>query len=435
MEDVKLIKITTKNFKGLGSFEYEPKSEGINIIYGDDGVGKSSLIKIFNFFTVIINNIRLRSAYGMIHPNLSPGLFNPYATFAQKGNNKPIEFEIILEMLDDRFKYGFILNSQNHLVEEYLIKLKKTDLVEKKVIFKKKIYDNFEYDKATFKGLNLSKGELNEENLNSIIALVDFVISNENITTEELLVDLEKSHNPLIAISKAVTILNVANNDGNSFNEEVYFRQIIKLPVIEIHPGDKEMKEYFYSITEEFEEFVMNIDKKIKGIEVKENISQDGRILRLHIVFVVNVNENNVEVPFELMSSGTQDYLKYFKIIYLLKGKSKTIVNNSIILFDEFGIHLHPSLAIKVLNYINELAIKNHSQIFLTSHQAILLDKRLTDLKNKNKNIMIKDVSGNAVIKSLVNTGNKENHFERYIRGYYGGNDLNQLILIEEEDE
>lgn len=427
MKNTKLINLKTKNFKGLGSFEYSPKSNDINIIYGDNGVGKSSLIKIFNFFTIVTNQIRLRNmnqAFGPAGIPFSPSLNNPFGAFSEIGNTDPIEFEMTIEMDGSFYRYGFLLNKQNHITYEEFVKLNKTNLSDKKVIFKKKLYESFEIDQDIFKEFKIIKNELTEENLNSFIAIIDYV-NNTNEFTDETNLDPKTSNNPITLLTKAITVLNVANHE-NHF-EEIYSRSLVSLPVFQIHPGDKINKKLFYEQAEDFEEFVMDIDDKIMGVEVRENISNDGRVLTLSLVYIINIDNRTREIPSELMSSGTQDYLKYFRIITLLKNKINGNVTSSLIMFDEFGIHLHPSLAVNILNLITKLSVENDTQIILTSHQAILLDKKLTNLKNKNKNIMLKNINGSTTIKSLVNTGNKENHFEKYIRGYYGGNDLNIL--------
>lgn len=430
----RLIKISTKNFKGLGNFLFEPKSNNINIIYGDNGVGKSSFVKIFNFLTIIIENIRLRSLYysrsifpSQISP-ISPELINPYKEFSSLLNDDEIEIDLIIKMNDDFYQYGFCLNKQNHITKEYFYLLKKTNLKEvKKIIFEKKLYDSYEIDKNYLKDFKTISKELDDTNVNSFISILNFNIIDQNYeNTSEKFIDFKNSKNPIILLVYLFTMLNVANHETTF--ENIYYRPITIIPVLKIHPSKKDLKEKFKNEAKEFEDFVLSIDNKIREVKVMENISNDGRELSLSLEFKQYINGKIVYVPFELMSSGTKDYLKYFKIITLLSKDCSNNLKNTIGVFDEFGIHLHPTLLIKILEYINKIVKKNNSQIFFTSHQAILLDKKYTNLENKEKLIMTRDSRGNTKIRTLIGEGNKDNNYEKYIRGEYGGNNLNKII-------
>ncbi len=428
----KLIKIKTKNFKGLGDFVFEPKSEGVNIIYGDNGVGKSSFIKIFNFLAIITENIKLRSNLSNVIMNnplfriQTSSLSNPYKDFSSISNKEDIELEIIIQINGENYKYGFSLNKQNHITNEYFYLLKKSNIDEiKSVIFKKKLFSEFEIDKKYLKDFKVIKNELSDSNVNSIISILNFNVLNEELSNGEVGFSKNNLDNPIILFIYVFTVLNVTNHETSL--EENFYRSITIIPNINIHPSQKKMIKKFYSEAEEFEDFVLSIDNKIKGIRVEENISRDGRILNLSLSFKQYINDKIVFVPFELMSSGTKDYIKYFKIITLLKENS-SLLSFTIGVFDEFGIHLHPTLSVKILEYINKLSIENESQIFFTSHQAILLDKKYTSLENKNKLIMTRDSRGNTKIRTLVGEGNRDNNYEKYIRGEYGGNDLNKII-------
>lgn len=423
MPKSKLIKIKTKNFKGLGEFIFEPKSDNINIIYGDNGVGKSSFVKIFNFLAIVTEYIRLRTDFsrkliGNPFFNVSPSLTNPYKEFSNISNDEDIELELIIKIDGENYKYGFSLNKENNITNEYFYLLKKTNLDEiKKTIFKKKLFEYFEIDEKYLIDFKVIKNEINKKSVNSIISILTFNILNRD--------DVQKMmDNPIISLIYSFTILNITNHETTF--EDIYYRPITIIPNANIPVNKKDLIERFYKETEDFEDFVLSIDNKIKGINVVEKKTPDGQ-LNLSLSFKQYINNEKVIVPFELMSSGTKDYIKYFKIIQLLNEK-EGLLKGTIGVFDEFGIHLHPTLAINILKYIHQLSIKNDYQIFFTSHQAILLDKKYTDLENKNKLIMIRNSRGDTKIKTLIGEGNRDNNYEKFIRGDYGGNDLNKII-------
>jgi len=45
----KLISLKVKNFKSFADFEINLNKQNVNLIYGDNGSGKSTFIEIFDF--------------------------------------------------------------------------------------------------------------------------------------------------------------------------------------------------------------------------------------------------------------------------------------------------------------------------------------------------------------------------------------------------
>lgn len=438
MKNTILLKIKTENFKGLGDFEFMPKESGINIIYGDNGVGKSSLIKIFDYLTIIMENLKFKYQFSqnMSTNQMTSGktFLNPYLWFSDVSNGKDIFVEIIVEMNGNIYQYGISLNRQNHITNEYLNQLRKQDWGIKKVLFSKKLYDNFSIDPNLLKRYKSISHQLDETNLNSFVSTMLFSVSINN-NTDESPINLTKKgeeFDVVKALSNCHTLINVSNHESSL--EEYYSRPILLLPFKQVRRTDKKIIDLFKSQAKTFEDFVVNIDKKILGIKVLETLTTNGKYTILTLGFKQKIGGIEVVIPYEKMSSGTQDYLKYLRLITLIKGNVPESITKSFGLFDEFGLHLHPSLTIKILNYVNDLVIENGTQIIITSHQALLLDKRLTKLKNKNKLIMLRDEEGKVKIKSLKGVGNRENNFRNFIQGEYGGNAL-ENINPEESDK
>lgn len=421
----KIIKIQTKNFLGLGEFTYNNPHRGVNVIYGENGAGKSTLTRLFDFFTVLWENQRLKSDLrnNINFPNnhqINLNLNNPYLSFSNKGNDENIEVTLDLELNGKPYRYKVSYNNRNHVEFESLSTLKQDGDI-KKILFEKKLGESLIKDETLIKVFNLVSNELSEDYVFSILSPISY---NYHQMRRNIDNDTYLDGNPFKELIFAFTIINFTMGDYDL--STINTRPIVLIPSINTVPNSNLYKDY-YKDAKDFEEFVISIDKNIREIKIVENYSENGTRVILNLQFVVSVDNKAVKLDYHEMSAGTQEYIKYFKIIKTLKSVGKNNISNTICIFDEFGIHTHPSLSIKLLNYINKISEEYGAQSIFTTHQVLFLDHKLTDLNKKQKQIMNRN-SKNVSINSLTSTSSTTNDMNKYLRGDYGGMDLDELF-------
>ncbi len=436
-----LTKIKTTNFKGLGDFEYIPKSKGVNVIYGENGSGKTSFVNIFYFLTLINDSLKIKNQYtGNHQPSQNLGkqpangaleIYNDlYGSFVTSGSDgEPISIEIEFSIDSALYSYKVSLDFTSSIIYENLRTIRKTDKETKKnIIIKDQLKNEFFVDENLLLSCNTMKNELYSEVPSSFLSILAF---NESLKTDyyshkkSYKNDVEKS---IVAeISTLITIMSITTNEG--FKKPQFRRTISLLPSWTMNVnGDIEYIERFEKEVEKFEEFVTNIDDKIIAINMEKTPNiHIPNLMTLEMSFDMRISGKIRRLKYDDMSAGTRDYLKYFYVYLLITLHDGAYLKGSIPIFDEFGIHLHPTLASNMMNYINKLSIENDAQFFTTTHNTIFLNKKYSTLNNKQKQILYRDIKGNCHIKTLENTGNRENHETKYLRGDYGGNQFKKI--------
>ena len=83
------------------------------------------------------------------------------------------------------------------------------------------------------------------------------------------------------------------------------------------------------------------------------------------------------------------------------------------------------------MKYIYDLCKEKNIQSFFTTHNTLLLNDKFTKITNEEKWILKIDIKGNPLINNLKGVDIKENNEDKFLKGRYGGNDLNKVIVFE----
>ncbi len=435
----KLISLEVENFKSFSNFKMElplikNNKNNINLILGDNGTGKSTFIDIFDFLVNFWRSVELNfntSNDENLLRNLGIKKYNSfYKIYSTINSNEPIVIKLIINIDNKKYQYYLKYNEINDeaIVEEESLILM-NDKIEK-IIFEKKYNERFSFNEDLRIALKEEMHIFDQDTKTSFVSLIWFHYFVRKNKTRINLNQQEKENKSLKTIFALVTAFQI-RNDFPKKQPLLLGLKTVKHPLLLINKNDPsyQLKVNEYSKTiKEFTHFVSYIDDKILNISFEEKIINNS-LVQLTPIFHKKINNINVKIPYEMESTGTQKYFSYFLVAFDIK------LRQQIIFYDEFGTNLQTSLKITILNYLLERADKNDVQLFLTTHDALLLNnKYVPKLSNKQKWFITKDTIGITRIKNLKNTNTRENNFEKFIRGEYGGKTIQEEIEYDGEE-
>lgn len=434
---MKITKIKANNFKSLKNFEINfSRNTNINIIYGVNGAGKSTIISILS----VIQKVLLLKAEE--HNHLSVNLpfqpqniydlnriYNEASTIGFKD-----EIELGIEFVDQKDnKYYFDLNlGPNGIVtyEEFGHIVNK----EKEMYFGKKFNSWIDSKKIN----NLFKKEmydLNKLEKNSIASLIYYIIlkRHEEIR-RELSSDEYKFIIPLFDVFANFSYFLKASPKEIPILEtidQLYVNGIIHLNAS--HPDFNKWYKKLESSIEKFSDFACSIDSSIIEVKIINRPIRGTYDTSISFGFLKRINGKVIVIPWERESSGTKSYSKLYNIYYQIKNKKFSFIT----LIDELGGELNEVLTANIYNKFYRVAKDLDKQLIITTHSSILLNRNFLNQKNNsnwNKERFIIDrnlVDGVTRVMSLKNVDNKENNQRKYLIGKYGGVPLFKELLSE----
>lgn len=388
---MKITRLYVENVQAFDKFEYFP-DQNINLIYGENGAGKSSFVEIFDLLIMIFK----RQVLITIHdePNLE-SIFDLYSNYSTVGNNDNmvIEFDFTI---DKNGSYKIEINQNNEVAYEqldYAINSRKSN------IYKRNLNNEVLTKYTSLKNI-IMKYEL--ESQNSIISFVDLLKSRNLISNDsEEFVLIEK-----------ITNMFICNHKYHNNNFHIERTGIIQNTFI-INENDlSDFKKYIEDdVLQQFKKFVYQIDDNILDIKYETTAFENNLQYKKNLVFTKELNGKLIDVPYAKESTGTKHYLEYFNYIHMAKS------TDYIYIWDEVGVNLHQNLAMKIFDYMVKIMKENNRQMIMTSHSVSLLDSDV--LTNKEKQFIINN-SGSKAIKNLSGIDVKDKVSKKYLEGYYG---------------
>lgn len=401
--------LKVKNFKMLKEFEYN-MAENINLIFGENGAGKTSITEIFNFYIQL--NIKKFISYKSsfeeesakkIEELFNDKIFDYYKNYSTHDN---LQDNIILEInfiINEKPVFYMVeIDSENTIKNEVLkIRLDKRmaiifnrstkkfhSTIEK--IIKPYYYFFTNESKTTY--LSIFKYLINIEFDESVIetsALLEYIkkMTNQVITDTEY-------HNRVASIGIRKTLEEVNNIKNDSYFDKSY--------------------QNFINRVDRFSNFITEIDDSI--IECKSVMINDNDDFKSYKLAVVKkLNNKEIVIPMNLESSGTRNYLKYFDWIDRIINE-----DGGLYVSDEFGLHLHENLQNRIFEYLVNLSKKNKLQFVITTHSSNLLNVDYISKKEKQI-LLVNAITGQRSIKNFIGVDAKENYSSKYLSGIYGG--------------
>lgn len=439
--DTYITSIYLKNFLSFSDLHYEP-SPNMNILFGENGSGKTNVLKTFRFLEKIFskaqdNYNKKRMASEEIRINeLTKHLFsvdtgdnNIYNTYSKVGNDAPIEVCIQGLYCGKKYEYYISLNEKDIIHKEYL-KLSIKGKGKLKLLFLKeenklniKLYPVNKYNK-------LIENSINENNNISFIS--SFRFNYDNLDEYEVLYNEDSL---LPEINENTTILSVLTSlFGFQYKSEKHaigftwnFKNELEVKTLQsIGDGSDKIvsifnqeKKQYENLINNFGAFIQELDEYSRGVTYKVNKFESEFIYELLHRKIIDGKE--LLIPFINESDGTKKFLDMFNII---NNKYSNLV-----LYDELNSYLHDSLVEKYIKLLK--THYNEKQYFITTHNLNVLNYYF--LENEEKQIIKRNpIKGLTKIVNMVGINSRENKAYNYKIGKYGGAPNTSDIFYEE---
>ncbi len=461
---MKITRIKTNNFRSLANFEIGfDENSNINIIYGINGSGKSTFVSIFELLSFIINRNH-KAIMREIHESLfsdddeitSEDAYNLRRNnklFSNKKNIYDDNITIKSENEEIQIEIDFIHNNKNY---NYAIEITRDNTIknesyseEGKLLFSIE-RDNTNEAYITLEKNNFKLSEVLEIPISlkdapylriikdtSFLSLVSFV---ETDFLEKDLLDKMQLFKELIQINNYIRFFSFRERANISLLNERMIRTEINILIEEkeeeIFTNSsflkfKENTENLVSTLREIDETIIGHTNSIKLMTERIKQNEEIKFAKIELALKRMIKGKVREIPFHLESTGTKKYIEIYRVIEQIKNDN----NRSIIVIDEFGKSFNETLIINIFNYLEKIARKHNKQLFFTTHNTILLNKKFNTnynesslLWNKEKFIIYRDKAGNNKAINLKGIDKKENNQIKYILGDYKGNILRDLF-------
>lgn len=431
---MKLKSIHLKNFKSFinEKFDFDTKTNA-NYIYGANGIGKTTFIQSFSFlmemFDKELSVWNLSSIPTNVRQTLpNGGIIDIYNMYKTAGSQEEIFVSLEIEDIDKKelIKYSIGIIQGDIVTRE---SLEVYDLNGKKL----RIIFNKDLNKLLETSEELDHFELNNINKTTTSSLVSFAYLSLALNK-----NMSSSDNTIIRLFHSLMVRLEAL--PNEINNLIRFDEVVIPKDINGNPADgntsakvkmNSLKKYL----EEFEVFVMSIDSSIKGVKATI-LREDNFSYVVSYSFVkVMSNGKTSDILIHFESTGTRRYLDIYSKLVSLKQEEYS----NIVFIDELGKNLHEELIIKLANYINKNAYKFNKHVFITTHNAILLNDKFVvrpEVKNSNKekHFLNRRSNGSLVMDNLKSENVRNNNHLKFLMGEYGaGPDISEINTIYDE--
>lgn len=416
-------KLVLDNFKSFTHFEFdlvqnkiEKKAKRMAVIYGENAIGKSSIIDAFNLL--------LKSSNSIFSLTYRKKLFGEEPIFKQFPISKygqTDEFSLTAQEFiscykkigstgDMSLEYEGFIKSGKFV---YKLVFDSTSIVGEKLL----INGNLVFSIDRYGNPKLSNNDFLSSELNSkIIERFKMYSKSHSLLSciNSVLFEINRNYfNKSTSDSLRQFILEVANIRVSKSDDEIPMMKDFSgklLPSLVYGEYNDSMKEQLeltkVALTMYFSSIYPHIDK----IDYDITPLDDKRYYE--IVFVEMTGANESRVHYNLSSTGTKKLLQLFPVFYEL------VESNNIVLIDEMDSGINDVLLKDMFESLGE-EIKG--QLIVTTHNTLLL-------KSVNKKyiyLLDRDENGSVISYSLDSFGRQIQEqtdiIGRYLKGLYGG--------------
>lgn len=400
-----------KNFLSFRNLEYKP-APNINVIFGENGSGKTNILKVFKFIDEIFSkatmnykkktntyNQQYNNSYN--HDTEQKSLYEKYATL---NSNEPIEITIKGKYQEKNFEYHITMKENDYIIKEYLKYFENNRGKPRELFLKEgsqlevKLFKNKKFNKIVEKTITES---------NNISFISSFRFSNTELK-EYSTINEEKNEEDEYILNIVEGLLKNIFIEGE-YREPHNQQEKDNLATKAIFFNQENVDKYLTNV-ERFSSFIQKLDDYSRGTVLKRTIL-DERSTRLDLYHKKQIDGIELEIPFSHESNGTKKFISFFNSINKAKMGYLSI-------FDEFNAYFHDNLVEKSLSLLKREFKEN--QFFITTHNLNILNYSFLD--NEEKQIIIRNrKQGNTMIRDLKGTNLRENKEHHYKLGKYGG--------------
>lgn len=408
-----------KNFKSLVDFTIDFRNKRntprkLNIIYGENGAGKSNIVEIFDFIKRILfsrvltpsphiedENQELSKFYNLIiNPHLISNIIKDYKTIEYDDN---IHIECGIKLGKTHYEYIIQTDSERIIFEKLSMLKNKKD----EVLFElhidhcniEKVSKNMTYFKELSNEIDKYWGK------HAFISIILYEMHDKMV--EYITKNINNNILDTIKLFLTFNVLKPINKYGinrTSFNNPLFLDNInmgnIELDKLDLlHTTEKILDSIITSLYSDIRQ--VYYDTKTEKDEIK------------YMLYCKKLIGNKlIDIPFSRESTGTQKLFDLIPLfIYSLDG--------GIVIIDEFDTGIH-DIMIKTL--LENFAENINGQLILTTHSTTLMEANI-----KKDSIYILDIlsNRNKEVYSVIDYEQKLHPYlnirKRYLSGEYGG--------------
>jgi len=377
MEATKLRNLRDSNILTVNNLSLLSSS----VIYGANASGKSNFIKAIAKMKAIIKN----------STNIEKTKFYPHEPFLLNIDTKksPTKYEIEIVIDEIKYRYGFKINYDATIKEEWLYQ-KKLKPYAKDILLFNRTKENIELF-GDFKDTKVLENKTRKDAL-FLTVTAEF----NNTIAQKIYQWFDKL--------KIISNLNTTYLEPFAFEklkDNKYKEKIVNLiKNADVGISDIINKNLSY---DEFSRTMGDATNILKTLptEVQENIKANGitKIETSHMVYDKNqefVSYEKFDLDFE--SDGTK------KLLALSGPLVNSIVNGYPIIIDELDNSLHIDLIKAIIDMYHDKSVnKNNAQLIFTTHNTSLLDQNI--FRRDQIWFVEKDLYGSSDLYSLVEYG------------------------------
>ncbi len=422
-----------KNFKSLVDFiinfnNNRNTPRKLNIIYGENGAGKSNIVDVFYFLKRILNT-RLDFEVPQINIPFMPQQHKIQVSRDLTSLKTIIQNSKTFGSVDNMFIECVI--RINNIDYEYIIITDDEKIIYEKLSYTKKNSNKILFEIESRKILitnsikdNRYKGELEYEikkywGKHSLLAIINYESYVKTIDFIKSAINKE-----LLFFNDYLIVLNVLRPLNKYEPQDTSINMRFLTPIIDEYIMDKH-QEKLLDITEKILNiFATSLYSDIKQVYYKRKVENNKILYKLYVKKLIG--DNIVDIEFARESTGTQ------KLFSLIPFIIETIYGQTIVI-DEFDTGIHDLMVKSILENIVE-HIKG--QLILTTHNTTLMESSI-----KKDSIYILDILSDRKKEahSLADYDEKLhpnlNIRKRFLSGLYGGIPYTNSIDFNEIEE
>lgn len=418
-------RIVLDNFKSFDHFEFDLRQnkaektvKNIAVIYGENAIGKSTVVDAFKLLSKVKNSITSNKfsnqLFGGKITDLSNQISKLYINddFLYSATEYIPIYKKIGSSENMRVKYELFVGSDKY---DYRIAFDSASIVEEKLF----INGDLGFGMDRYGNADLSVNHFFSEELKNLISERFKMFSGKHTLLaciNSVYAEIDRAYGDK-NISKTIRAFMFELEKLHVFKESTNFPAMLKfdsklLPILVfgnyLDSMKRQLENTKLALTMFFSSIYSNISRVDYDIEVSSNNTRT-----YNLVFIENSGEHESRVPYNLASTGTKKLLELFPTFY------EIVSGDNIVVIDEIDSGINDILLKAIFD---SLGSDVKGQLIVTTHNTLLL-------KNINKKfiyLLDRDMNTNQVISYSLDVFGRQiqsgtDVVGQYLKGLYGG--------------
>ena len=424
-------KVMVENFTSFDHFEFnlienktDKKAKKMAVIYGENGIGKTCLIKCFKFlkhsYMSLLNTEELSVFFGATKGGVKRFGDDSSAFFVSAFDEYRISGYIkdyfkINAKGDMKTSYEIILNKKKYM---YSMTFNKKSIASEKLLCNGDIVFSCSTNRIDFSERDFLNEELKEKLISSfgmyfgekhtLLSCLNY--TRRNVSLSFFKAGISKELLSFMNFLDALMVVTKEDEEAGYFRV-VHNRSSFFLPSISSGNYSERLKERLKRTESALSMFFSSLYSSIKSVEYDIVVADSGA-QKYHLFFIEKKDDEIIRIPYELESTGTKKMANLFASLYEIAKTKNTIV------IDEIDNGINDILLRSIFESLEESL---SGQFIVTTHNTLLLKYAI----KKNIYLLDRDENDHVVSYSLDEFGRKiqagTDIIGQYLKGLYGG--------------